>query len=119
MDPVVTEGAVFMKALITAVALAMALGTGAGAVDVFAAQTAGQEAKKAGEKAKDAAKDTGGAATHAGKATAKAATTGAKKVKKAVTGDAHATCVDGTRQAAETEAAAAAACKEHGGVKKS
>lgn len=30
---------------------------------------------------------------------------------------AHATCMDGTRQAAETEAAAAA-CDGHGGVKK-
>jgi len=39
-------------------------------------------------------------------------------VKKTVTGDAHATCVDGTRQAGTTEQAAAAACTNHGGVAK-
>lgn len=39
-------------------------------------------------------------------------------MKKAVTGDAHATCMDGTRQEGKTEEAAAAACAGHGGVKK-
>jgi hypothetical protein len=79
---------------------------------------AGDEAKKAGDAAKEAGKDTGDAAKHAGKATAKATEKGAKTAKKAVTGDAHATCVDGTRQAGKTEAAAAAACSSHGGVAK-
>lgn len=77
-----------------------------------------EEAEKAGEAIKEAGKDAGDAAKHAGKATEKAAKKGAKKVKKAVTGDAHATCVDGTRQAGKTEEAAAAACKSHGGVAK-
>ena len=78
------------------------------------AQSAGDEAKKAGDATKEAGKD----AKHAGKATGKATKKTAKKVKKAVTGDAHATCVDGTRQEGATEAAAAAACKGHGGVAK-
>lgn len=108
-----------MKAFITAIALSMALGTTA-TVDVFAMQsTAGQEAKKAGEATKDAGKDIGKAAKHAGKATAKETKKGAKAVKKAVTGDAHANCMDGTRQEGKTEALAAAACEGHGGVKKS
>jgi len=85
---------------------------------VAAAQGAKDETKKAGEAAKEAGKDTGDAAKHVGKATAKTAKKGAKKVKKVVTGDAHATCVDGTRQAGTTEAAAAAACASHGGVAK-
>ena len=107
-----------MKALITTVALAIALASSP--ASVFAMQTtATQETKKAGEKTKDAGKDIGSAAKHAGKATVKATKTGAKKVKKAVTGDAHATCMDGTRMAGTTEAAAAAACDGHGGVKKS
>ena len=108
-----------MKAFITAISLAMALSTFTTA-DVFAMQsTATQEAKKAGEKTKDAGEDIGSAAKHAAKATAKGTKKGAKKVKKAVTGDAHATCMDDTRQAGTTEAAAAAACAGHGGVKKS
>lgn len=107
-----------MKAFISALAITMALGTGA--VDVFAMQTtAKQETKKAGEKTKDAGEDIGSAAKHAGKATAKATKKGAKSVKKAVTGNAHATCMDGTRQSADTEAAAAALCTDRGGVKKS
>ena len=85
---------------------------------VAAAQGAKEDTKKAGESAKEAGKDTADAAKHVGKATAKTAKKGATKVKKAVTGDAHATCVDGTRQAGTTEAAAAAACKSHGGVAK-
>ena len=40
------------------------------------------------------------------------------EAKKAVTGDAHATCVDGSVQAGETEDAAAAQCAKHGGLKK-
>jgi hypothetical protein len=87
---------------------------------VFAAQqtTTKEETKQAGSSAKDAGKEAGEAAKHAGKATTKAAKQGAHKVKKAVTGDAHATCVDGTRQAGTTEAAAATACGNHGGVAK-
>jgi hypothetical protein len=93
----------------------MLLCAGAGA----AAQSgAKDETKKAGHAAKEAGKDTADAAKHVGKATAKATKKGASKVKKAVTGDAHATCVDGTVQAGETEAAAATACAGHGGVKK-
>jgi len=76
------------------------------------------EAKKAGEATKEAGKDAGDAAKHAGKATAKATKKGAKSVKGAVTGDAHATCIDGSVQAGETEDAAAAQCASHGGVKK-
>jgi len=95
--------------------LMMMLCAGAGA----AAQSgAKDETKKAGHAAKEAGKDTADAAKHAGKATAKATKKGASKVKKAVTGDAHATCVDGSVQAGETEAAAAAGCAGHGGVKK-
>ncbi len=87
---------------------------------MFAAQqtTTKDETKQAGSSAKDAGKEAGDAAKHAGKATAKATKQGAHKVKKTVTGDAHATCVDGTRQAGTTEAAAAAACGSHGGVAK-
>jgi hypothetical protein len=107
-----------MMRVITAFTLALAL---SGGMTTLSAQstTATQETKKAGEKTKEAGKDIGSAAKHAGKATVKGTKTGAKKVKKAVTGDAHATCVDGTRQAGETEAAAAAACDGHGGVRKS
>jgi hypothetical protein len=76
------------------------------------------EAKQAGEAAKDAGKAAGEAGKHAGKAAADASKKTAKTVKKAVTGDAHATCVDGTRQAGPTEKDAAAACSNHGGVAK-
>jgi hypothetical protein len=93
----------------------MSLGAG---MDVAAQSGAKDEAKKAGEAAKEAGKDTADAAKHVGKATKKGAKKGARAVKKAVTGDAHATCVDGTRQAGTTEAAAAAACSDHGGVAK-
>jgi hypothetical protein len=95
----------------------MMLCAGAGAAT--AAQSgAKEETKKAGHAAKEAGKDAADAAKHAGKATAKATKKGAKAVKKVVTGDAHATCVDGTVQAGETEKVAAAACAGHGGVKK-
>jgi hypothetical protein len=97
--------------------LMLALSMGAFGTSI-AAQGAKEETKKAGEAVKEAGKDTGDAAKHAGKATAKGAKKGAAKVKKAVTGDAHATCVDGTRQEGTTEAAAAAACRSHGGVAK-
>jgi hypothetical protein len=89
-----------------------------GGFSVAAQSGAKDETKKAGEAAKDAGKDAGSAAKHAGKATAKGAKKGASKAKKAVTGDAHATCVDGTRQAGATEADAAAGCANHGGVAK-
>ena len=98
--------------------LMLALSIGAFGTSIAAQSGAKEETKKAGEAAKDAGKDTGDAAKHAGKATAKGAKKGAAKVKKAVTGDAHATCVDGTRQAGTTEADAAAACRSHGGVAK-
>ena len=104
-----------MKKILGAVLLTVSLAGGS----AWAQQTsAGDEAKKAGDAAQDAGKDAGDAAKHAGKATAKATKKGARKVKKSVTGDAHATCVDGTRTEAKTEAAAAAACRTHGGVKK-
>ncbi len=93
----------------------MSLGAG---MDVAAQSGAKDEAKKAGEATKEAGKDTADAAKHVAKATKKGAKKGAKAVKKAVTDDAHATCVDGTRQAGTTEAAAAAACSDHGGVAK-
>lgn len=107
-----------MIRVITAFTLALAL---AGSAVNLSAQTTTpkQETKKAGEAAKEAGKDIGDAAKHAGKATAKETKKGAKAVKKAVTGTAHATCMDNTRQAGTTEAAAAKACDGHGGVKKS
>jgi hypothetical protein len=74
--------------------------------------------KKAGEAATEAGKATGEAAKDVGKATVETTEKGAKATKKTVTGKAHATCVDGTRQARDTEAAAAAACAKHGGVAK-
>ena len=93
----------------------MSLGAG---MDVAAQSGAKDDAKKAGEAAKEAGKDTADAAKHVGKATKKVAKKGARRVKKAVTGDAHATCVDGTRQAGATEDQAAAECSTHGGVAK-
>jgi len=104
-----------MRKMMAGCLIALSLGMG---VERVAAQGAKEETKKAGEAAKEAGKDAGEAAEHAGKATAKATKQGAKKAKKAVTGDAHATCVDGTRQAGTTEAAAAGACSTHGGVAK-
>ena len=102
-----------MKRLISSLAMVLALaGTSA-----MAQSGAKDEAKKAGEATKEAAKATGDAAKHAGKATAKATKKGAKAVEKAVTGPDHATCADGSVQAGETEAAAAAGCAGHGGVK--
>ena len=107
-----------MFRVITAVTLTLALG-GAASLSAQSTTTPKEETKKAGEATKDAGKDVGKAAKHAGKATVKETEKGAKEVKKAVTGDAHANCVDGTRQEGKTEAAAAAACEGHGGVKKS
>ena len=104
-----------MRKMIVTCLIALSLGAG---IDVAAQSGAKEETKKAGEAAKEAGKDAADAAEHAGKATAKATKQGAKKAKKAVTGDAHATCVDGTRQAGTTEAAAAAACSTHGGAAK-
>lgn len=84
------------------------------------AQSSGtkEETKEAGSSAKDAGKAAADAGKHAGKAAENATKKTGKTVKKTVTGDAHATCVDGTRQAATTEEAAAAACGTHGGVAK-
>ena len=76
------------------------------------------QAKQTGESAKDAGKAAADAGKHAGKTAENASKKTAKTVKKAVTGDAHATCVDGTRQAGTTEDTAAAACASHGGVAK-
>lgn len=85
----------------------------------FAQQTSTkEETKSAGESAKEAGRQTGEAAKHAGKATVKATKQVGNKAKKVVTGNAHATCVDGTRQAGIDEAAAAKACVDHGGVAK-
>jgi hypothetical protein len=67
--------------------------------------------KKAGKTVTETTKDVG-------KATVNTTKKGAKAAKKTVTGNAHATYVDGTRQAGTTEAAAAAACAKHGGVSK-
>ena len=105
-----------MKRVITGLLILMLSAGAAGSVS--AQSGAKDEGKKAGDAAKEAGKDTGSAAKHAAKATAKASKKGAKTVKKAVTGDAHATCVDGTRQAATTEEAASAKCSSHGGVAK-
>lgn len=85
----------------------------------FAQQTSTkEETKSAGESAKEAGREAGQAAKHAGKATVKATKQAGHKAKKVVTGNAHATCVDGTRQAGTDEAAAASACGTHGGVAK-
>jgi hypothetical protein len=66
------------------------------------------------------------AAQTAGDTTKKAVSTTAKETKKAttatkntVTGQAHATCVDGTRHSGKTQKSANAACAKHGGVAKS
>jgi len=105
-----------MRRFISALAIATLIGSGS----VAFAQNSGtkEETKKAGEATKEAGKDAGEAAKHAGKATEKEAKKGAKSAKKAVTGDAHATCVDGSVQAGKTETAAAAGCSSHGGVAK-
>jgi hypothetical protein len=105
-----------MFRVITAFTLSLALS--GPAIVMAQSTTPKEETKKAGEATKDAGKDIGKAAKHAGKATAKETKKGAKAVKKAVTGDAHATCMDGTRQEGKTEADAAAACAGPGGVKK-
>jgi len=85
---------------------------------VLAGAQLGDAVKKTGEAVTEAGKATGEAAKEVGKATVKTTEKGAKAAKKTVTGKAHATCVDGTRQARDTESAAAAACAKHGGVPK-
>ena len=107
-----------MKRVAIACLFALSLGSVAGQASMQKT-TATEETKKAGGAAKDAGKDTADAAKHAAKATGKATKKGATTVKKAVTGDAHATCIDGTVQSGKTEAAAAAGCNTHGGVAKS
>ena len=104
-----------MKNLIAGCMLAL---LAAGPTSVITASQSGakEEAGKAGGAVKEAGKDTADAAKHAGKATAKGTKKAGNEVKKTVTGDAHANCADGTRQAGETEAAAAAACTTHGVV---
>jgi len=96
----------------------MALMTVSGPVWAQSSGETKEQTKEAGSSAKQAGKATADAAKHAGKAAESASKKTAKTVKKAVTGDAHATCVDGTRQAGTTEEAAAAACTNHGGVAK-
>ena len=96
----------------------MALMTVSGPVFAQSSGTTKEQTKEAGSSAKEAGKATADAAKHAGKAAESATKKTAKTTKKAVTGDAHATCVDGTRQAGTTEDAAAAACTTHGGVAK-
>jgi len=105
------------KAIAAGLVMMLCAAAGAGSA-VMAQSGTKEEAKKAGSAAKEAGKDTADAAKHAGKATAKATKKGAGVVKRTVTGDAHARCVDGTRQAGKTEADAAAACADHGGVAK-
>lgn len=107
-----------MRILIAGCLLAV-LSAGPGGSIVAAQSGAKEETSKAGHAAKEAGKDTADAAKHAGKATVKGTKKAGAAVKKTVTGNAHATCVDGTRQAGDTEAAAAAACTTHGGVAKS
>ncbi len=105
-----------MKAFIVTALIVSSFGVG---LPLAQAQTGAKtEAKKAGEATKDAGEDVADAAKHAGKATAKGTKKGAHAVKKAVTGDAHATCVDGSIQAGKTAAAAATGCASHGGVAK-
>ena len=104
-----------MRNVIAAVVASLALSLGG-------ASMAGQfghvvdTTKKAGEVTKDAAKAAGEATKDAAKATGKATKKGATKAKETVTGEAHATCVDGTRHTAKTAKAAAAACTHRGGV---
>ena len=74
--------------------------------------------KQAGKATKEAAKTAGETTKDAANETAKATKKGATKTKNAVTGEAHATCVDGTRQTAKTQKTADAACTHHGGVAK-
>lgn len=105
-----------MRNVMTGWILALALCAGAGSVSAQSGTK--EETKKAGSAAKEAGKDAGDAAKHAAKATAKATKKGANIVKRTVTGDAHATCIDGTVQAGKTEASAAAGCADHGGVAK-
>jgi hypothetical protein len=108
----------FMKKFMTAGLLVLSLGAGMERIAAAQQTTATEETKKAGSAAKEAGKDSADAAKHAGKATAKGTKKAAKETKKAVTGDAHATCVDGTVQAGKTEEAAASGCSTHGGVAK-
>src|SRR5262249_44170216 len=103
-----------MRNVIGTCAIALMLGTGF--VGAAVQSGAKEEAKKAGSATKGTGKGDGDGGKHAGKATAKATKKGARTVKRAVTGDAHATCVDGTRTEGKTEAAASAVCSTHGGV---
>jgi hypothetical protein len=118
-----------MKKFMTAGLFVLSLGAGMQQIAAAQQTTATEETKKAGDAAKEAGKDSADAAKHAGKATAKGTQKAAKATanetekaakatKKAVTGDAHATCVDGTVQAGKTEEAAASGCSTHGGVAK-
>jgi hypothetical protein len=74
--------------------------------------------KQAGEVTKDTAKAAGDTTKRAVTAAGQATKKGAASAKNTVTGKAHATCVDGTRQAGKTVKAADAACAKHGGVAK-
>jgi len=96
----------------------MALMAVSGPVMAQSSDTTKEQTKEAGSSAKEAGKAAADAGKHAGKAATSATKKTGHTVKKAVTGDAHATCVDGTRQAGTTEDAAAAACGTHGGVAK-
>jgi hypothetical protein len=78
------------------------------------AQSASDDAKKAGKATEQAGKDVGEAAKDAGKATAKGTKKTAKAVKKAVTPDTtSAVCKDGSVQTGKTKTTA---CFDHGGV---
>jgi hypothetical protein len=74
--------------------------------------------KQAGQATKSAAKTAGDTTKKAVSTTGKETKKGANAAKNSVTGQAHATCVDGTRHSAKTQKSANAACTKHGGVAK-
>ena len=96
---------------LTGTMLVCALTFGSGAAF---AQSASDDAKKAGKAAEKVGKDSADDAEHAGKATAKTAKKTGKVIKKAVTpGSNTALCKDGTVQKGKTKTTA---CEGHGGV---
>jgi hypothetical protein len=105
-----------MKTLITLAFTVLAVGAGAVNAGQFGAVT--DAAKQAGKVTKEAGKAAGDAAEKGGKATEKAVKKGAEKTKETVTGEAQATCADGSKQSGADKKAAAAACEGHGGVAK-
>ena len=101
------------RRFLTGSMLVCALTFGSGAVF---AQSASDDAKKAGKAAEQVGKDSAEAAKSAGKATAKTAKKTGKVIKKAVTPDTTtALCKDGTVQKGKTKFTA---CDGHGGQEK-